>query len=327
MTPPTPHPALLEEVARQASGPVPEGVAPLEGHLRERFGDALSAVLLYGSCLHAGTVEGGIVDVYAVVRDYRAAYPGRALRLLNEVLPPNVFYLEVPSGGATLRAKVAVLSEAHFCAGATEWFHSYVWARFAQPSRLLYARDGEARALVHRALAGAALRFLGETAPAMPPEAAGAAEGVVDAAALWTRGLSLTYASELRPEGAERARWLVERSLPGYEALTRAALPGLEGFLEDAGGERYRPGEGARAPAARRRAARRWALRRWQGKLLSLLRLGKSAFTFAGSADYAAWKIERHTGVAIPVTPFMRRHPFLSAPWALIVLLRRGAMR
>ena len=53
------------------------------------------------------------------------------------------------------------------------------------------------------------------------------------------------------------------------------------------------------------------------GKPLNLLRLAKASTTFDGAATYAAWKIERHTGVAIEVTPWRERHPLLAAPGVL----------
>jgi len=53
------------------------------------------------------------------------------------------------------------------------------------------------------------------------------------------------------------------------------------------------------------------------GKPLNLLRLAKASTTFDGAAAYAAWKIERHTGVAVPLTPWRERHPFLAAPGVL----------
>ena len=71
----------------------------------------------------------------------------------------------------------------------------------------------------------------------------------------------------------------------------------------------------------------RWRLRRWQGRILSILRLAKATFTFSNSVDYAAWKIERHTGVRVEITPLLRRHPIL---WGLKVakqLLQRGVLR
>ena len=56
------------------------------------------------------------------------------------------------------------------------------------------------------------------------------------------------------------------------------------------------------------------------GKPLNFTRLVKASATFEGAARYAAWKIERHTGMPVEVTPFRERHPVLSAPsvlWAL----------
>ena len=310
-------PELLSEIVAQSSRPVPEVLDPLVRLLQDRFGDSLRSVLLYGSCLHAGDPTEGIVDLYAVVSDYRAAFSAGVLRWFNTLLPPNVFYAEVTEGGVTLRAKYAVLSAADFSDGATRWFHSYVWARFAQPARVLYARDADALSLVHRTLAHAVLTFLGNALPTLAGEDVGAEE-------VWTRGLSLTYASELRPEGAARVRWLTERNLPDYARLTEAAAPALGPLLRHTQGGRWLA---TATSADRRRSLRRWRVRRWQGKLLSVLRLGKSIFTFAGGVDYVAWKVHRHTGVVVEVTPSMRRHPILVAPWKLLWLLRRGIVR
>ena len=63
-----------------------------------------------------------------------------------------------------------------------------------------------------------------------------------------------------------------------------------------------------------------WAKRRRMGKPLNLLRLVKASTTFEGAARYAAWKIERHTGLPLEVTPLNERFPLLAAPrvlWAL----------
>lgn len=76
-----------------------------------------------------------------------------------------------------------------------------------------------------------------------------------------------------------------------------------------------------------RQAQWRWRLRRWQGRILSLLRLGKAVFTFANGVEYAVWKIERHTGVRVEITPMLRRHPILLGLVALRQLLRRGVLR
>ena len=93
--------------------------------------------------MRAGKEKEGIVDLYVIVDDLPCrpmAMP--VLALLNWLLPPNVFYLEVPDGSEIIRAKYAVLTLADFQRGnSTAWFHPYLWARFAQPVRLLYARS------------------------------------------------------------------------------------------------------------------------------------------------------------------------------------------
>src|SRR3546814_12011358 len=71
----------------------------------------------------------------------------------------------------------------------------------------------------------------------------------------------------------------------------------------------------------------RWALRRVQGKLLSVARLCKAAFTFQGGAEYLLWKIERHSGVSIALTPWQRRHPLLASTVLFWRLYRPGAFR
>jgi hypothetical protein len=53
----------------------------------------------------------------------------------------------------------------------------------------------------------------------------------------------------------------------------------------------------------------------------------KAAFTFAGGADYLAFKVERHSGERIELKPWQRRHPILGALSLLPGLLRRGAVR
>src|SRR5690606_17017046 len=80
-------------------------------------------------------------------------------------------------------------------------------------------------------------------------------------------------------------------------------------------------------PTQRRRARRAWRRRRRLGKPLTALRLAKAVFTFAGAADYAAWKIERHTGVKVELTPWRRRHPLLAAPGVAWRLWRAGILK
>lgn len=313
--PETPE-ALRSLVADGLAVPAPPILSVLVARLRARFGESLAAVLLYGSTLHHDDPTDGLVDLYAVVDSYPAAYRERRLRIFNALLPPNVFYVEAPGKGATLRAKYAVLSLEDLEQGTTRWFHSYLWARFAQPARLLYARAEADRHRIEGALAGAVVTFLRAGVPSLGP-------GEVSAQQIWRRALTLSYAAELRAE-RDRAAHLSEIYRTDYERLTAAAAPALEGLLVTLPGGWYRC---AATEGMRRRSLGRWRLRRFQGRLLSVLRLAKAVFTFENGADYLAWKIERHTGVHIEVTPRLRRHPILLSPPVLWRLLRRGAVR
>ncbi|MCG7757789.1 MAG: hypothetical protein LZF63_14170 [Nitrosomonas sp.] len=309
---------LIDEVAAESKKAVSADFVPLVDALIMRFGESLDAVILYGSCLHSAvSLEEGIVDLYVVVDSYHKAYPERYLATLNAWLAPNVFYLEVPHQEKTLRAKYAVISTADFARGAQFWFHSYIWARFAQPSRLLYARDDVVRQRIYAALAHSVITFLKSGVPTLEAD-------TLDVEEIWTRCLILTYAAELRAENESRARHLAQANRDAFTRLTAAASPLLTEILEKQGNGQYRC---LTRPVSQRQALWRWRLRRWQGRVLSILRLAKATLTFSNSVDYAAWKIERHTGVRVEVTPLLRRHPIL---WGLKVarqLLRRGVLR
>ncbi|PTR07318.1 hypothetical protein C8R32_1072 [Nitrosospira sp. Nsp5] len=312
---------LVAEIASLSSRAVSADFLVLVEALKSRFGSSLEAVLLYGSCLRSDDLGDGVVDFYAIVNSYGKAYPERYLGYLNAWLAPNVFYLEVSAPGHTqekkFRAKYAVVSMTDFEQGTWRWFHPYLWARFAQPSRLLYVRDETIRKHIYTALARAVVTFLKSSLPMLN-------SSVANVEAIWVNGLTQTYAAELRPERATRAQQLAQINLDDYTRLTEHAAPVLVGMLEMLPDGDYRCLINA---ADRRRAQWRWRLRRWQGTVLSVLRLTKAAFTFSDSISYAAWKIERHTGVRVEVTPMLRRHPVL---WGFKVswqLLRRGVIR
>lgn len=289
--------------------------------LKAHFGTALDAILLYGSCLRAQEIADGVADFYVIVDSYSHAYQQKRLQLFNTWLPPNVFYLEVTRAEngqtRTFRAKYAVLSMADFEKGNRDWFHSYLWARFAQPVRLLYVRSKTERDRIHVSLAQAVLKFLRSTLPV-------SGTGTVDVEGIWTRGLSLTYAAELRPERETRARLLAQLNLDDFTRLTRLASPAMAEKLTALEEGRYQCHYTDRES---RRARWHWQLRRWQGRVLSVLRLTKALFTFNNALDYAAWKIERHTGVHVEITPALRRHPVLWGCKVFGELVRRGVVR
>lgn len=308
---------LVEAIAWQNSLAVSPDFAYLVDAIKQHFGASLDAIILYGSCLHASNLSEGIADFYVLVNDYHNVYSERYLAYLNAWLPPNVFYLEATQQGKTFRAKYAVISTADFEHGNQYWFHPYLWARFAQPARLLYVRDDFIRQRVNVAMAQAVIKFMKSSLLTFEARALPAEE-------IWTQGLMLTYAAELRAERETRARHLTQLSLENYARLTATALPALHGLLTlQPGGHYYCH----TTPSDNRRARFHWRLRRWQGRILSILRLSKATLTFRDCLDYAAWKIERHSGVRVEITPMLRRHPILWGFKVMWQLLRRGVLR
>ena len=299
-----PAPALEALVAAELSEPVEPRVRTMAAALAALYPGAARAVLFYGSCLRERRLEGLMLDFYLIVSDYREAYGRRWLAPANRLIPPNVFPFEHDG----LVAKYAVLSEADFHRlNGPETLSVSVWARFAQPSRLVWTADEAARDRAVAAVARAAPTLLGEARPLFDGG---------DPLGLWRLGFALTYASELRSERKERSGSVVDADPERYRRFSGPAL-------EAAGLDLAR----AVPEAERRRAERRWARRRRAGKALSVIRIAKASGTYAGGIDYIAWKINRHAGTQIEIKPWQRRWPLIAALTLLPRLLRRGAIR
>jgi len=311
---------LTDLIAERTPRAFSNELLALRDSLLKRYGEAVEAILFYGSCLRSGDALDGLVDLYLVVDDYGMAYRKSLPALFNRLLPPNVYYLEVGVGGNLIRTKYAVISMRDLERGTSpSWFHSYLWGRFSQPCGLLYSRSGETGRRVRRALARAVLTFLTRVLPALPER--------LDTAEIWQQGLALSYRTELRAEKPERAIHLYESWKDHYRGVTSLAMRELP-FKVKLERRASRLLYTTRIPGHTRMLSRLgWLRRRFQGKFLSILRLIKSAFTFQGGVDYIAWKLERHTGVPIEVTPKMRSHPLLYS-WGLMWrLYRRGVFR
>jgi len=283
---------LRDLVAAELSVAVDPRVSAMATAIATRHGSASRAVLFYGSCLREEQLDGLMLDFYLIVSDYRGAYGKRWLATANRLIPPNVFYFEYDG----LVAKYAVLSEADFArlAGPTTSSVS-VWARFAQPSRLVWAAGEAAREHVIEAVAQAAPTLLAAARPRAAEEPL----------ALWRRAFALTYSAELRAERTGRASSVVDLDPERYLRFTGPTLEVARGM----------------------RPHGSWAWRRFEGKTLSVIRLAKASLTFAGGADYIVWKINRHAGADIQLKPWQRRHPLLAGLSLLPRLLKSGAVR
>lgn len=287
---------LRELVANELRLPVDPRVAAMAAAIAAAHGSASRAVLFYGSCLRDVALEGAMLDFYLIVSDYRTAYGKRWLAAANRLIPPNVF----PFAHGDLAAKYAVLSEADFHRlNGPETRSVSVWARFAQPSRLVWLADERARGRVVEAVSRAAPTLLSTALCSIPND-----KPPLD---LWKAAFALTYSAELRAEKKERGVNVVDQDPGRYLRFFGPAM--------------------AAARAAGKRCGGSWQRRRIEGKLLSVARLAKASATFAGGADYIAWKINRHAGTTIELSPWQKKHPLVTAAMLLPKLLRSGAIR
>jgi len=310
---------LEEVVASVDAEPPPAALRILVEDLVSRGGGSVAAVVFYGSCRRTASLGEGIADLYILVDAYSAYYGRRPRALAAHLLRPTVEYRELETPWGVARAKCAVLTLADFEAGASGgWFHSYLWGRFAQPAPVVYARDGQVRMRTVATRAAAVQTLLARSQPLWP--------GRFQPFQAWSRALLLSYGAELRAEGALRIRRIYQADRAYYDRAHAAAqdrLPWPVDPLErgSAKAVRYRHDPPARA---RRRCRGSWAIRRIQGRILTILRLIKGAFTFRGGTDYLLWKIARHTGRRVRPRPWQRRHPLLAAPWLIWKLIRQG---
>ena len=297
--------SLQSLIAVEALQSVDPRVSAFAAELVRPFGPTARAVIFYGSCLREAQLDGLMLDFYVIVSDYAAAYKaagnGGWMARANALIPPNVF----PAAHDNLAAKYAVLSEADLArACSMEAGDVSVWARFAQPVRLVWSADDAARAWALDALCDAPVTLLRHAAPLSD-----AALG--DPLAAWRTGFTRTYGAELRAERGDRPDKVVDFAPDHYAQVGEAIV-------------REHP-DVAAMPRAEAEAA--WERLRRRGKRITVLRLAKASFTFAGGIDYLAWKINRHAGTQIVIQPWQRKWPLVAALFLVPKLLKSGAVK
>jgi len=283
---------LIDRIKTSLSAPADPAVRDFAAALGEEA--SALAVLFYGSNLRTGSLD-GVLDFYVLL-------PGA----LEQGIWPRVSYHERGHGETRLRAKVATMTLATFAAAAGgELLDTTIWARFVQPSALVWApapAQGEAVAGAVAEAAKTAARFAAALGPAQ-----GTAED------FWRALFRATYKAEFRVEKPGRENDILSVNRDHFAGLLPLALE-ADGIAFEQRGHELRP---QLTPARRDQLRRAWRRRARWGKLYNLRRLLRASTTFDGAARYAAWKIERHTGVPVALTPWRERHPVLAAPGVL----------
>lgn len=312
---------LAARVREELNAPVLPEAHDVARYARELHGDAYGPILFYGSCLRADSPE-GIMDVYLLSRSHAGFHgptsKGKALAGLNWLIPPNIYFWTIPHPvHGALRAKVAVVTEEQFQqASEFDAWSPSIWARFCQPSVLLDSPNEASRERVVHAIVTAILTAA-RWAAYLGPKSGTARD-------YWTALFGATYAAELRPERNNRPAIIYDAHAERYDALLKDAWEALDIPVSVGPGGVLTPTVNA---AARALAKRGFTARQRSGKGISVARIVKGALTFQGGLDYLLWKVERHSGVAIELNDWQRKHPFLGAPRVLMQLRRAGAVR
>ena len=139
--------------------------------------------------------------------------------------------------------------------------------------------------------------------------------------------LSHSYGAELRSERGGRSATLFDHDHQHYQDTTEAAALTLPFPLHLDKADNQWCYDASIARWRRRLASIAWPLRKAAGKCWSILRLVKALFTFEGGLDYIVWKLERHSGQAVELSPRARRWPLLFIWGDMWRLYRRSVFR
>ncbi|APG62106.1 hypothetical protein LPB140_03985 [Sphingorhabdus lutea] len=305
--------SLRQSISAELATPVNPQINEFAEHIAQQYLGAAMAVLFYGSCLRSEKLEGEMLDFYVIVSNYDDAYEKPWMAKWNRRIPPNVF----PYNFNGLAAKVAILSMddfANLCKPEAD--NISVWARFSQPVRLVWRINEDTEQAIANAVASAVPTLLNAALAHSDREV-----GLLD---LWESGFALTYGAELRAESKSRPGDVIKFDPERYIQIGKAGLYHCRIAAEIRGDKVHIVGDNRFRVE---QELSRWPALRRRGKWLTILRLGKAAFTYAGGIDYLAWKINRHAGTNITIRPWQRKWPFIAAIFLLPKLLAKGAVK
>lgn len=318
-TPPPQLDARLREIlSAAAERPGAPDWYDLPREVRNRLGSSVLALVGYGSWYADGLRKpASFADLYAIVDDYDGVYERRTHRWWNRLLPPNVYFVWSDGDGhRALRGKYNVIGVADFereCGpGLRDVYNA---GRMSKAVWIAWSADSATTAWVVTQLAAASRTLTPMALAALP------ARFALDD---FTRELlAISYRGEARLEGWERVRELQGAHRAHYRALHPVLLEAFgaaTGLVERTGEDAFRkldrPGWEVVARATTRLLGR--------SRRRGYLRWPRIVLTEPNLLDLAVNEAERKAGVAVRVTPRLRRHPFLfGLPEFLRVLRER----
>lgn len=285
--------------------------------------DGVCAVILYGSGLwQAGdNLEGVVWDLHVLVDQYSDFDDSLILAAAGSLLPHNVYYMQDESHEykTILRCKFNVMRMNQFEDHAKgKSITPQIWARFCQPCRLIYARDEQSQIRVRSALANCVRTFINSALPLTDNQKKCHWKDV------WLEGFRHTYLDEWRSEGKDRSDQILNASAQSFKKRLNLLFNDdrVEAYFID--DENIRIGfnpDHLKTQRLKRKVSRPLK------KFVALMRLMKASFTFDNAMEYAAWKIERHSGHRVQLTQFQKKHAILGGAPLLFSLWRKGILK
>ena len=255
--------------------------------VRERHGEELRSLILFGSCLSPSTQRpGSIPDLFALVEDLPAALRcegvGGLARRVARALPPTTIALRAPWRRDTA-AKLNLIEPSTLRDELKEARDLYLAGRLGKQTRTLWSRDDACSHELAGLLDQAAARLVETVLDGLP------AQCPIELAV--QRCVVISYEAEVRPESDLRIQATYRAFAAEYQArygpllVGRAAARGFEvraGMLVD-----------GRSAASARRDRRSFRALLWRSRLRSVARWPKQALVYRGWPSYILGKLRR----------------------------------
>lgn len=301
-------------MTEKLNGPVPDEIQCLLEVILPKWGNGVMAALFYGSCLRTGVFFNNVVDFYLIVDDLKV-YKSSFFALLNKLLPPNVFYVEVPFNGNMLRAKYGIFTLVQFKKMASKnAFHPYLWSRLVQPMRIVYSQNIKVEDEIIRSVYTSTATLITNVVPLL--------KGRFGIRELWLKAFSLTYKTEIRPEQKGNIVNLYTDNEEFLDFLADQVLDLLPYPIEETKSDTNNYYSIMITQYIRYISIIKWFFRIVYGKILSPARLLKSLFTFENALSYGFYKLSKHTpNVVIP--DIFRKNLFFSCMYLFLIGIKR----
>jgi hypothetical protein len=197
-------------------------LAPLVLFLRERIGDGLRSLVLFGSCLSARLRRPGSIPDFLAILDegsLKSALPRLGCRTLTRclasILPPLTLALRPDGQGAAL-AKLNLIEARTADDELARLPDLYLAGRLSKRTAVLYARNPSCQAELQRFCARAALAVAELTVLDLPRR--------FSLSTAVRACISLSYRAEVRPEGAQKWELLYDSFAAHYDEFFAAPL-------------------------------------------------------------------------------------------------------